>query len=165
MLKCRFSESTGENVLSVSIYSSHEPPPMIDIQFWHNDLYFGSLGVIWGQIRFFLHLTFDGMEIECRKWSQSVSLAKTHQLICNMTDLARRNLIWPWPEMKFWYRPFQVNIYMLRRASTRGTKNDFFGILFYFSRRPTIFIKYISDRASVTILKWQVLPLSVRNCS
>ena len=37
----------------------------------------------------FLPLTFDRKKIERWEWSQRVSLAQTHRLICNMTHLGR----------------------------------------------------------------------------
>ena len=41
---------------------------------------------IWGQMSF-LTLTFDRIEIDQWGWSQCISLAETHRLICNMTYL------------------------------------------------------------------------------
>ena len=35
----------------------------------------------------FFYLTFDRIEIERCEWSRSVSFAKTHRMICNMTYL------------------------------------------------------------------------------
>ena len=37
----------------------------------------------------FLSLAFDRIQMERWEWVQSVSLAKTHQMICNMTYLAQ----------------------------------------------------------------------------
>ena len=88
MFICRFSESTGGSVLFISRYSYIRPLSMTRMQFWPNDLSFRSFKVIWGHIRF-LPLTFDRIEIERWRWSQCVSLAQTHRLICNMTYLAR----------------------------------------------------------------------------
>ena len=51
---------------------------------WPNDLSFGSFEVIWGQTRF-LPLAFDKIEIDEWGLTQCASLAKPHQLICNMT--------------------------------------------------------------------------------
>ena len=56
--------------------------------FWPNDLSFRSFEVIWGHIRF-LPLTFDRIKIGRWGWSQCVSLAQTHRLICNMPYLTR----------------------------------------------------------------------------
>ena len=83
-----YSKSTGGNVLFISRYSYNWPFLMTRVQFWPNDLSFESFEVRWGHIRF-LPLTFDRIEIERWGWSQCVSLAQTHRLICNMTYLAR----------------------------------------------------------------------------
>ena len=62
---------------------------MTRMQFWPNDLAFGSfVEVIWGHIPV-LSINFDRIEMEHWGWSQCVSLAQTHRLICNMTCLAR----------------------------------------------------------------------------
>ena len=46
-----FSESRSGNVLFFSRYCYVRPISMTRMQFWHNDLSFGSSQVIWGQIR------------------------------------------------------------------------------------------------------------------
>ena len=83
-----FSESSSKSVPPVSIYSYIGPLSMIRVQFWPNDLSYGSFEVIWGQIRV-LPLTFDRIEIERWEWAQYVSFAKTHRMICNMTYLVQ----------------------------------------------------------------------------
>ena len=83
-----FSESTSGNVLFISRYSYIGPLSMTRMQFRPNGPTFRSFKVIWGHIRF-LPLTFDRIEIEQWGWSQCVSLAQTHRLICNMTYLFR----------------------------------------------------------------------------
>ena len=83
-----FPKSTSNNVLPVSRYSYTGPLSMICVQFWPNDLSYGSFEVIWGQIRV-LPLTFDRIEIERWEWAQYVSFAKTHRMICNMTYLVQ----------------------------------------------------------------------------
>ena len=62
---------------------------MTRMQFPPNDLPFRLFEVIWGHIRV-LPLTFDRIVIERWEWSQCVSIAQTHRLICNMTYLARQ---------------------------------------------------------------------------
>ena len=80
-------ESTSEIVISITRYSYIGPLSMTHMQFWPNDLSLRSFEVIWGQICF-LPLTFDRIKIERWEWLQSVSFAKTHRLIRNMTYLA-----------------------------------------------------------------------------
>ena len=90
MGKCSYavySKSTGGNVLFMSKYFYIRRLSMTRMQLWPNDLSFRTLEVIWGQIRF-LPLTFDRIEVESWGWSQCVSLAQTHLLICNMTYVA-----------------------------------------------------------------------------
>ena len=101
------SESTGGNVLFISRYSYIRPLSMTRMQFWPIHLFFGSFEVIWGQIRF-LHLTFDRIEIE--RWGMAPM-----RLSCTdaSTDMpyellgSTRDLIWPWPEVKFWNWPLR----------------------------------------------------------
>ena len=112
MGKCSYAvffECTSGNVLFISRYSYIGPLSMTRMQFWPNDPSFRSIEVIWAHIRFFLSLAFDRIEIERWGWPQYVSLAQTHQLICNMTHLPHT---WPhvtmtcvriWPEVKFWH--------------------------------------------------------------
>ena len=66
MRKCSnafFSESTIESVLFITINSCIGVLYITRMQFWPNDLSFGSFELIRGQIRF-LHLTFDRIEIQ-----------------------------------------------------------------------------------------------------
>ena len=70
-----------------------------------------------------LPLTFDRIDIQHCGWSQCVSLAGTHRLICNMTYLShdvtssdldlRSNLDLDFP------RPTKVNMHIVRHVSTR----------------------------------------------
>ena len=83
-----FSESTSGNVLFISRHSYIGPLSMTRMQFWPNDPFFRSFKVIWGHIRF-LPVTFDRTEMERWEWSQCVSLAQTHRLVCNITYLAQ----------------------------------------------------------------------------
>ena len=83
-----FSESTSGNVLFISRYSYIRPISMTGMQFWPNDLSFGSFEVIWDH-NSFLPITFDRIEIERWGWSEYVSLAHTHRVISNMTYLVR----------------------------------------------------------------------------
>ena len=64
-------ENAGKNVQSISRCSYIGPLSMIHMQFWPNNLSFGSFKVISGQIRF-LPLTFDRIEIVSWEWSQPV---------------------------------------------------------------------------------------------
>ena len=89
MFICSFSESAIWNVLFISRYSYIVPLPMARMQFWPNDPSFRSFEVIWGHIRF-MRLTFDRIEIERWGWSQYLSFAQTHRLICNVTYLSRQ---------------------------------------------------------------------------
>ena len=93
-----FSESTSRYVLPISRYPYIWALSMIYMQFWPNDLSFWSFEVIWGQIHF-LPPTSDRIEIERWEWAQSVSFAKAHRMVCNMTNLAQHG---PWPDVKFW---------------------------------------------------------------
>ena len=118
-----FFEITGENVLSILIYSSNGPLSMIHIQFWPNYIYFGSFEVIWGEIRFFFVSNFWynknkalGMVPICFS-RKDASIDIQYDLIGLTCDLT-----WPWLEVKFWYWPFKVHKYMFRRVSTRGTR-------------------------------------------
>ena len=112
MFICLFSITTSGYVLFISRYSYIRSLSMTPMQFWTNDHSFGSFEVIWGHIHVF-PLTVDRIEIKRWGWSQCVSLAQTHWLICNVTYLARhvtsRHL---WPEAKFWHWPFRVNMYI-----------------------------------------------------
>ena len=74
----------------------------------------------------FLPLTFDRIEIEQCGWSQLVSLAETHRLICNMTylgqdmtasDLDLRSNF----DLDF-LRSTKFNMHIFRRVSARGTR-------------------------------------------
>ena len=91
MGKCSYAvffESTSGNLLFMSRYSYIRPLSVTRMQFWPDDFSFRSLEVIWGHIRV-LPLFFDRIEIERWGWSQCVSLAQTHRMICSMTYLAR----------------------------------------------------------------------------
>ena len=61
---------------------------MTRVLLWPNDLSFRSFEVFGVQIRF-LPITFDRIETERWEWSQTVSFAKMHRLICNMNYLAQ----------------------------------------------------------------------------
>ena len=111
-----FSENVSGNVLFISRYSYIRLLSMTRMEFWPNCLSFGSFEVTWGRIRL-LPLTFDRIEIEHWGWSQCVSLAQTHRLICNLTFLTS-DLTWSWPEVKFWHWPCKVTMY-LQHMSTR----------------------------------------------
>ena len=84
-----FSESVSVNVLFIARYSYIWPLSMTGMQFWPKDL--SLLRVIRGHMRShsLLPLTFDRIEIERWGRPQCVSVAQTHRLICNMTNLAR----------------------------------------------------------------------------
>ena len=121
MFKCRFSESTSENVLFISRHSYIRTlsPYAVLTQL-------PVLRVIGGHMRsnLFLPLTSDGIEIEHWGWSQCVSLAYRYastDMQCHLL-VATRDLTWPWPEVKFRHWHFKFNIYLLRRVSTRGTR-------------------------------------------
>ena len=122
MFICLFSITTSGYVLFTSRYSYIRSLSMTPMQFWTNDHSFGSFEVIWGHIHVF-PLTVDRIEIKRWGWSQCVSLAQTHRLICNMTYLARHVISHDlWPEVKFWHWPFRVNMYIFLYVSTRGTR-------------------------------------------
>ena len=67
---------------------------------------------------FFLPLTLDSIEIWYWEWSQSVTFAKKHGLMCHMWYLARVTLTWG----QFLILTLKVNMYIFRRISTRGAR-------------------------------------------
>ena len=84
-LNAVFFEGMSEYVLSIPRYSH------IDHSRWpiHS---FDPMTSLSGHPRSYeviFHLTFDRTEMEHWEWSQSVSFANMHQLICNMTYLAQ----------------------------------------------------------------------------
>ena len=82
-----YSESTREIMLIISGLSRVRPLSMTHIgNGLTHALFFESFEVISGQMRFFANI-FYIIEIDLWGWSQCVSLAKTHRLICNMTYL------------------------------------------------------------------------------
>ena len=82
------------------------------------------LRVIQGHMRSnaLLPLTLDRLQIAHWGWSQCVSLAKTHQLICNMGYFLSRHVTSLDPDIT---SNFDLSIFrstcMVRRVSTRGT--------------------------------------------
>ena len=80
-----YSEHTREIMVIISRLSYLRPLSMTHMYVWPNYLS-GSFEVIRGQMRF-LPLTFDRIEVEQCGWSQCVSHAETHRLVCNMTYL------------------------------------------------------------------------------
>ena len=74
MFICRFSKSTGGNVLFISRYSYIRPLSMTRVQIWPNDFSLGSFRVIWGHIRF-LPLAFDRIwEYLSMKWDRELGM-------------------------------------------------------------------------------------------
>ena len=63
MLKTTYSESTRGSVLTLSIFSYIRSLSITHLQFWPNDLSYGSYEVIWGRTHF-LSLTFDRIKID-----------------------------------------------------------------------------------------------------
>ena len=57
-----------------------------------------------------------GMVPICFSWTDAST-----DMQCDLL-VPTRDLTWPWPEVKFGYRPFKVNVYLFRWVSTSRTR-------------------------------------------
>ena len=72
----------------------------------------------------FLLITFDWEKIQTWEWAHCVCHTKAHQMVCEIWPRFGQAWVitWPWPDVKFWIWPFNVILYMFRRALTRETR-------------------------------------------
>ena len=75
---------------------------------------------IWGQIRFWTPL--QNIDRAVRLVTMCFSCQDASTDMQHDQSGSRRDLTWPWPEVKFWPRHFKINMHIFRQVSAGGTR-------------------------------------------